>query len=77
MAHKGYDLTCWSRGNVSSIQLFAIKGNASYLFFNCIFSFVYFALSEDECVYFCKNVWLEFALLRKCKCHLYAKTILF
>lgn len=26
--------------------------------------FVYFALSEDECVYFCKNVWLEFALLR-------------
>lgn len=47
------------------IQLFAIKGNACYLFFfHCIFSFVYFALSEDECVYFCKNVWLEFALLR-------------
>ena len=30
---------------------------------NCIFP-LYFALSEDECVYFCKNVWLEFALLR-------------
>lgn len=49
-----------------SISVICNKGQCLLLFFffTAFFPLFYFALSEDECVYFCRNVWLGFALLR-------------